>query len=553
MNAVVKVASTSAVVALVLATVWLFWPSGLGGATTYVTTQGTSMEPRFHTGDLAVLTPASSYGVGDVVAYRSEALHTIVMHRIVSMDGDRFVTKGDNNGWVDRDHPTRDEILGRLFVRVPRGGQVIAALRSPGLLLPLAGGLLAVLGALHDPRGRRTARWVRHRVPAFAMSTRGRARQVAVAAAVVAAVSAVGCGALLTMPPTQRDLHDLQVTQKGQFSYSGRAAAGTTYPTGSVSTGDTVWNRLVHDLTASLSTRFSGLGPIAVTGSVRLDVVVAGADGWNSVVGSGTPVPLMNGTATAVVGVDTAAAARRLQQHYAETGTSGAGATLTVRPVADVTGTVQGRPFTPTALNGLSFALDEMSLRPSATDAAAFAPITATSVKVQEVSPRRFMLLSASVPMGTARKIMGAVLVLSLVALCVGAWVGRIGRGDVTGRFLARHADRILPVTSFTPGATVIDVSDAESLHRVAERFDTLVLHHAGEDEDVFAVRDIDATYRFVVPGSAVRRPDLPPVPPPPRAQEPASGSERLPADTTTPLERVAPARPSYGGLWRVA
>ena len=44
------------------------------------------MEPGFQTGDLAILRPAGSYAVGDVVAYRSESLDTIVMHRIVSGD-----------------------------------------------------------------------------------------------------------------------------------------------------------------------------------------------------------------------------------------------------------------------------------------------------------------------------------------------------------------------------------------------------------------------------------------------------------------------------------
>ena len=73
MNAATRAASISAVAALVLAAVWFFWPSALGGGTTYVTTHGISMEPRLPTGDLAILRPADSYSVGDVVAYRSEA------------------------------------------------------------------------------------------------------------------------------------------------------------------------------------------------------------------------------------------------------------------------------------------------------------------------------------------------------------------------------------------------------------------------------------------------------------------------------------------------
>ena len=90
--------------------------------------------------------------------------------------------------------------------------------------------------------------------------------------------------------------------------------------------------------------------------------------------------------------------------------------------------------------------------------------------------------------------------------LAAAAWIGRTARGDVADEFVVKHARRILPVAAFDPGPTVIDVSDAAALHKVAERFDTLVLHHAGEDEDVFAVRDVDATYRFVVPGGREAR-----------------------------------------------
>jgi hypothetical protein len=104
--------------------------------------------------------------------------------------------------------------------------------------------------------------------------------------------------------------------------------------------------------------------------------------------------------------------------------------------------------------------------------------------------------------------------VSALLALGIGAWVGRSVRGGVADQFLVKHADRIVPVAAYTPGPAVIDVSDAASLHRVAERFDTVVLHHAGPDGDTFAVRDLDLTYRFVVPGVPDRPRGKPPVPP---------------------------------------
>ncbi|MBJ7454191.1 MAG: signal peptidase I, partial [Blastococcus sp.] len=131
MNAATKIASTSAVVALVLVGMWLFWPTSLGGGTTYVVTHGQSMEPGFSTGDLAVLRPTGSYEVGDVVAYRSESLDTVVMHRIVAVDGDRFVIQGDNNDFLDTDRPTEDQLLGTLFRQVPQGGKILDAITSP--------------------------------------------------------------------------------------------------------------------------------------------------------------------------------------------------------------------------------------------------------------------------------------------------------------------------------------------------------------------------------------------------------------------------------------
>ena len=53
-------------------------------------------------------------------------------------------------------------------------------------------------------------------------------------------------------------------------------------------------------------------------------------------------------------------------------------------------------------------------------------------------------------------------------------------------------------MASFVSTGTVIDVADAEALYRVAERLDTVVLHHAGAAGHVFAVQDADTTYRFV-------------------------------------------------------
>ena len=94
--------SAGVLAAAVLAGIWLFLaPPALGGQTSYVVTSGVSMEPRFHTGDLAVVHPEGSYRVGDVAAYHNRMLHTVVMHRIVAISHGHYTFKGDNNSWLD--------------------------------------------------------------------------------------------------------------------------------------------------------------------------------------------------------------------------------------------------------------------------------------------------------------------------------------------------------------------------------------------------------------------------------------------------------------------
>src|SRR4051812_49977795 len=81
------------------------WPTALGGSTTYVTTHGSSMEPSFHQGDLALVRQANHYDVGDVVAYRSATLKgTTILHRIIAQGPEGYTFRGDNNGFEDPDH-----------------------------------------------------------------------------------------------------------------------------------------------------------------------------------------------------------------------------------------------------------------------------------------------------------------------------------------------------------------------------------------------------------------------------------------------------------------
>src|SRR5207237_543966 len=163
---------------------WLLWPATLGGSTTYVVTHGISMEPRFSTGDLALLRSAGSYDVGDVIAYPSPTLGTVVMHRIVARDGDAFVPEGDNNSRQDPAVPA---------------------------------------------------------LPALPPAARARAQQAALGCAAVALLAGAGEAVLLTLPATQTETPSVTVTEQARWDWTGTAVLGATYPTGRIATGDPVY------------------------------------------------------------------------------------------------------------------------------------------------------------------------------------------------------------------------------------------------------------------------------------------------------------------------
>ncbi|MCW2679572.1 MAG: putative rane protein [Frankiales bacterium] len=127
-------------VLLVVAAVAL-WPQRWGGTMTYVLTSGTSMEPMFQAGDLAVLRTAPEYRVGDVVAYRSDVIKQTVMHRVLTEKDGIYTFQGDNNDFVDPDRVRDEQLLGKLALRVPGVGRVVSWLFKPVNVLVVVGAL----------------------------------------------------------------------------------------------------------------------------------------------------------------------------------------------------------------------------------------------------------------------------------------------------------------------------------------------------------------------------------------------------------------------------
>jgi len=113
----------------------IFWitlaPAKLGGWVTYVIVDGISMEPGFHLGDLVLVRTQPSYGVEDAVVYHDPNIGSYVFHRIIGMELDRFILQGDNNSWLDSYQPTQAEVIGKLWLHIPKVGKFIEWMRAP--------------------------------------------------------------------------------------------------------------------------------------------------------------------------------------------------------------------------------------------------------------------------------------------------------------------------------------------------------------------------------------------------------------------------------------
>lgn len=114
------------IIALVLAAAAL-WPVQLGGSSSVIIVHGVSMQPTLDNGDVVVLRSASTYHVGDIVAYRVPAGNAgagnLIIHRIVDVSPRGFVMRGDHRATNDAWFPSGHDIVGRVVLHVPLLGE----------------------------------------------------------------------------------------------------------------------------------------------------------------------------------------------------------------------------------------------------------------------------------------------------------------------------------------------------------------------------------------------------------------------------------------------
>ncbi len=517
----------------VLGALW-FWfaPASLGGSSTYVVTRGISMEPHFRTGDLALVRSRGSYRVGEIVAYQNNMLHTIVLHRIIGREGARYIFKGDNNSFVDPEHPVASQLVGSLWLHLPGVGGTLQSLRSPLLIgLLLAVGVLLISGVAFTGRRRRRGR--ERRAGEGARPAMPRASRPASGFG-VPVLGVLGAGLVLALPfialaliafthsPTTRHRYSIPYRQSGRVSYTAQASPGPTYPSGRAVTGEPLFAHVLKTVDFSFGYGFHAAGRRSLRGSASLDALVVSTNGWHTTLALAPPTRFHGDRALVAGTLDLTSLLALI--HSVETATKASGSyTLTLLPRVLASGRVNGVPVHTAFAPKVAFSLTPVEAQPALSGGAAltassatgehaalslFAPSAAGSAAGTRPQPASLSLGVAQLSVAGARTLSRDALALVVCAVLAAlAWLrlalalGAPRPRDESASIRARYGRRIVPVARVwqLPGVPVIDVEDMEALAQIAEHYDRSILHEIAEDGEAFWVTDESGQFRYAV------------------------------------------------------
>jgi signal peptidase I len=521
----------SAIASVVLVALTLFFaPARFGGDFVYYRVNGTSMEPMLHGGDLVLLRRASTYEVGDAVAYRDPTLG-VVLHQVRAIDGNQFIMRGVNRHDDDPYRPTAADISGKLWLHVPGGGTFLRTVETPrnAVLLLVAAGALSTIPMRKQVR-RRARPGMTGTVgappPSMALPILGSAGGDTTA--ILAIVAIVGAIALVVVlrsgGPMQEATTDALIQQVGTWAYGTSGAGVGVYDGDRLTTGQPVFTAINDSVPAQFVYTIAPLDAADIVtdvrGTVRVAVELSAANKWSRMFELVPSTPFEGAAAVAQTTLDIrrllAMVATVQDQTRVEFGT------YRMRVLAQVqtTAMVNGEPLDQALTTTLPFDLTTVQLLPSGDPAE-------PTIEVAKVAKRTLVPWSITVPVVRLHLTYDQLRMLA-VGLGVGGTVGVLLVGVSTAIVrrkgegaLIRARHRALLVVSTRGSAAVegrvIPVEAFSELLRVATYEQTFIVDapEAGWDHFLVPVRGSACTYLYATPRpDETNGADLPPLSP---------------------------------------
>ena len=93
-----------------------------------------SMEPTLNVKDFIIVEESDKYSVGDIITYKED--NSYITHRIIKINGDTLITKGDANNSEDK-IISKSEVIGKVVKIIPKGGVIKEIILTPKIIFTL--------------------------------------------------------------------------------------------------------------------------------------------------------------------------------------------------------------------------------------------------------------------------------------------------------------------------------------------------------------------------------------------------------------------------------
>jgi signal peptidase I len=496
--------STVATTLLSLMFVLVAWltlaPTQLGGQVSYVIVDGNSMEKGFHLGDLVLVRKTLAYQIGDAVTYQNAELGRAVFHRIAKLNLDHFVLKGDNNSWFDSYQPTREEIIGKLWIHIPKLGKAIEWLRLPinlAIAIVLLGGSLMSNMLIKSPKRRKSDT---RSLPKF-----GSALEVALYPLGFLVLIFLGLGIFAFTRPLTRAADNILYQQDGDFFYS---ATGTPqiYDTDTIHSGEPVFPKLTCFLNVGFAYNLTGGQMQEVSGKQQLSArVMDEQSGWQRTIPMVSETVLNGSSYMTMATLDICQVEALVSLLEQETGLHQNTYTLKIIPHADVVATISGNKVQESFEPSLSFKFDEVHFYLASDNAQGNDPLHITkqgSVSSSNTQANILLLFGWKLSIQAMRA--GALIGLGLALgpfLSIGLHIYNKAQKSQQALIQLKYGALLMDVHEHVvePLSPAIDVRRIDDLARIAERQNTMILHMVFNYMDYYLVQGNGMTYRYVV------------------------------------------------------
>ena len=521
------VAAFSTVIMIVM---WLvFAPTQVGGMASYIVIIGKSMEPNFHIGDLVVVHREPAYQVGDAIVYRNLDLDSFVFHRIASEQLGHYVLKGDNNAWVDTYQPAREEILGKLWLYVPRGGETIQKMRRPINMAFTAAilGIILVLSLFQNKskgnsymntksfrerfsvKGHEIHEWLTQ-INKSEPSTNSESNQAELLNGMFFILGMLSLSSLLlgiisfSKPASRISQDDIHYEHLGVFSYAASTPQGV-YDQNALKSGDPIFTRLTCSMDVNF--QYSLIAPEAknISGTYQLTAMIREqTSGWQR------QVPLQEKTAFSgnVFGttakVDLCKMESLMQALEQGTDFHPGSYLLLITPNIKINGEISGHPLESSFNSALNFQYDRVHFY-LVKEEEAENPLSKTEsglLHEQRVEANTLILFGRELAIPTLRLVTIVVFVVSLVGFIVlGFMLNNWSHSNQEKFFRIKYASLMVDIrdTDSLSLSLMTDVNSIDDLAKLAARFNTMILHAGESSLPIYYVQGTGITYRFAI------------------------------------------------------